>query len=1000
MSPCTIIVPSARHRSLTQRRIATLLEQFNLKLVFDLRIQAFYPFCESVLKAAHSRYRVLPEDLRALVLSAVLDRLRATEQLQHLGKLARFQGTSAALLKLIDEFQRAGYTPARILSKLAETSADTSRYAELATVYDAYWRELDRLGCIDQKRIAFEAREILFSRRLSDFHHGMILIEGFDRISPLQSDIMSGLAKYAEAIWMSFDYVEQADEASGGPTYEWNQSSFDNLVTHMKPQVVHQSSASAKLVATTGEHIGMFRALDRYAEMREIAARCKEAIRLRETRPAQLMVVARHIDKYRSAIESAFEDAGVPYFLDHSIAAEELPFIQFIRDLLNLPLKNSAGLDFVRPATIACLRNRFLNTTALGMTPPDLEYLDSVSLESAMLGGSDQWTRVLSRCNSEIHKAVDTFFSSLRALCVQATCVQHCATLEDLLEKLVMLPSAPAPDVHNKVVQQSRQGERILRRALKTLIREEQLLDNRPVSFKEFLGKLETLLLRANFTASGGNDAVLITSADTAPNECFSEIFIAGLVEGEFPRRGGQAGFAGQDELARWGTFGIDLSNPRAEPGFETALYRSLFARADKVTLSYPQFEMAGDEKTPSFFIAEAQGTQEPHLPLTEPMARARSNPVSAASAIAGWLWYRHPDHSQLPATLSGQSEIAGQWSSLSDAVTAGLGRLKGGAQSVYNGYLVPLVESQALKVAAKDSWSATQLNNYGQCPFKYWLAGVLHYSPRAEGSALLSPKLQGMTYHKVLEMYYRRLSEENIDHTTGVQEITFQESVSAAFAWLCQQPDFSPGPYWSNEQQDIRLRLHRFLQWESESRRHAGRPQKFEVKFGRSGDQSEPPLVLHTESAGDIKISGAIDRIDFEPSTADDGPRVVHLVDYKSGGTPMKTKDALDGINIQLPLYALAVENQLLPASTVASASYLSVRQAKATGSFNFKAQHMDVLNVTRQHVSDFVRRASSGDFRVSPANKDVCKNCEHQTVCRIAELRQARKTCEGADD
>ncbi len=1006
LSPCTVVVPSARHRLITQRHIGAMLEEHALKIAFNLQIEAFYPFCESVLKASQIRYRALPEDLRALVLGTVLSQMRATDRLQHLSKLVGFPGTSSALLKLIDEFQRAGYTPNDVLSRLSASSAEQSRYVELATIYDAYWRELDRLQVIDQKRIAFEAREALFARRLDNFHKGMILVDGFDRISPLQADIIAGLPRYAEQVWMTFDYVETTAEAHGGPTYEWNASSFANLELHMNPQIIRHGMETAKAVSTTGEHIEVFRALDRFAEMQEIAARCKEAIHKDKVRPSRLLVVARQIDKYRGAVEAAFQQSGVPYYLDLSIAYEELPFIQFVLDLLSLPLTGDAGQgDFPRAKTISCLRSKFLNTQSLEMTPADVDYLDAKSLERAIVGGKEQWQKVLSAGRSDVRAGMEKFFAHLNALNTPATCTQHVGALEDLLDKLLTLPSGKTTDARSKLVQQSRQGEKALRRCLQILIEEEQLFDLPSLSFKEFLSKLEPLLSRGSFTARGTGEAVLITSADTAPNRGFSHVFIAGLVEGEFPRRGGQAGFAGQDELARWSTFNIDLKNPRGEPGFEAALYRSLYARSDRVTLSFPQFEMGGDEKIPSFFVAEAQGVAEANVPLTEPMARALQKPVSARDAIGGWLWHQNRRlDMQLPPELANQPAIDGLWESLSDAVTAGVSRLFGNPQNTYNGYLVPLVESQALTIAAKDSWSATQLNNYGQCPFKYWLSGVLQLQPRVEGGTALSAKLQGLAYHKVLEDYYRQLNEKNIDHRAGVRDDIFELALASGLTWLAHQQDFNPGPYWSNEKEDMRLRLKRFLQWESQVRKNIGQPARFEVKFGRRGPDSLPPLVLKTDS-GNIKISGAIDRIDLASSAAHTPGETapgqttpeVHLVDYKSGSSPMKPDDAVRGTNIQLPLYALAVEASIIPGSRVASASYLSVRQAKVAGNFQFKTEaHMEIPNITRRHVENFVRDASRGDFHVQPATFDVCKTCDHKQVCRISELRHAQVSAE----
>ncbi len=38
---------------------------------------------------------------------------------------------------------------------------------------------------------------------------------------------------------------------------------------------------------------------------------------------------------------------------------------------------------------------------------------------------------------------------------------------------------------------------------------------------------------------------------------------MAGLIEGEFPRRGEKIGFLSRDEVRKWISYGIDIENPQ-----------------------------------------------------------------------------------------------------------------------------------------------------------------------------------------------------------------------------------------------------------------------------------------------------------------------------------------------------------------------------------------------------------------------------------------------------
>jgi ATP-dependent helicase/DNAse subunit B len=124
--------------------------------------------------------------------------------------------------------------------------------------------------------------------------------------------------------------------------------------------------------------------------------------------------------------------------------------------------------------------------------------------------------------------------------------------------------------------------------------------------------------------------------------------------------------------------------------------------------------------------------------------------------------------------------------------------------------------------------------------------------------------------------------------------------------------------------------------------------------------------------------------------------PRV-RLVDYKAGSASISRDDALSGRNIQLPLYALAIERAIMPGSKVASAMYLSVSSGEPSGRLSFEPsaseqqadENINIIDVVEQHVRNFVTGIESGDFTVHPNGSSVCTRCDHRAVCRIKELQ-----------
>jgi ATP-dependent helicase/DNAse subunit B len=127
------------------------------------------------------------------------------------------------------------------------------------------------------------------------------------------------------------------------------------------------------------------------------------------------------------------------------------------------------------------------------------------------------------------------------------------------------------------------------------------------------------------------------------------------------------------------------------------------------------------------------------------------------------------------------------------------------------------------------------------------------------------------------------------------------------------------------------------------------------------------------------------VDRIDVAP-----GGRV-RVVDYKSSSANISKKEALAGRNMQLPVYAMAVSESILPDTHVSGGVYLSFSKGDSVGSLDFGGgdnPDEDYVAVTKEKILDFVRQVKSGKFVVEPSSETVCSNCDHGQICRIGEL------------
>jgi ATP-dependent helicase/nuclease subunit B len=199
-------------------------------------------------------------------------------------------------------------------------------------------------------------------------------------------------------------------------------------------------------------------------------------------------------------------------------------------------------------------------------------------------------------------------------------------------------------------------------------------------------------------------------------------------------------------------------------------------------------------------------------------------------------------------------------------------------------------------------------------------------------------------------------------------------------------------------------------------------RPAYFEVRFGPGSRSSESaddatlstdkPFQLEAKIDGRsevVQFTGQIDRIDV--GRVGDRP-VFNVIDYKTGARTIVKPDEINaGRQIQLPLYALAVEQLLLADEKAAalSAGYWSVLgqgyRAKARTGGPLAINEVDGSRVTLAkdwkstqdqlvaRIGEMIAAIRRGEFPVFNENQQCTSHCDLRTICRIAHVRSVEK-------
>ena len=260
-----------------------------------------------------------------------------------------------------------------------------------------------------------------------------------------------------------------------------------------------------------------------------------------------------------------------------------------------------------------------------------------------------------------------------------------------------------------------------------------------------------------------------------------------------------------------------------------------------------------------------------------------------------------------------------------------------------------------------KKIFSASQLTQLGQCPFKWFSARLLKLKELTEAESELSAAFRGNLYHRTLE-----LSLESIKTASDLATFN-QEQLAKAFATAEQELNLTQLPGWNARRQEhlnllqLNLTTSEFLPLDRE--------------------------VIATETKFDIQwnglqIQGQVDRIDRTPTG-------LAVIDYKTSGTiPPGIKDATGkaNIDVQLAVYrdAIALAN---PEATIDTTAYYSLTKQKIIS----RPQKEPVA------LAEFAQRVKShlqqGYYPVSPdVDYKACRYCNYDPVCRKGD-RLSRK-------
>jgi ATP-dependent helicase/DNAse subunit B len=930
------------------------------------------------------------------------------------------QGTAKQLREAINQLRTSGIDWQHLQEdSTSEDAGAADKLADLITFYQAYETRLGSLWA-DRADIHRAVSEILdqnpahaerlMKRIFPDID--LVIVSGFDVLSLHDFAILTGIANLPSMkMGIVLDFDEQNESLFGhikadhdrflSCGFEGHNAGIEtptaarnlHFARNLFRAKLGERSPTDKL--DLRDQISLLSPTNRIQEVEEIAKLIK---RLALNQPSlalhQVCVTFYTLDAYAPLIREIFPFHGIPYSLEWGERLENSTVIVSIFSLLE------------QIQGIASSRTR-------------------EQVERSPYFQTDDWDSVIDSCGLNMDLPPDVFRESFDRL------MDTLKVLQQILKG--SWESKTRFAVHK--VNAFREFRRLIDELVEFL--KMRFGTETCYPFNSYIRWLRLMTSQTTYQWENPNgDGVRILPLIQTKDLSFDTVILGGLVDGDFPA-----------------VFRSDTFLPSKHRGTESdrlredrfLFYQALTLYRKQLYLLRPQHN--GDvELTPSAFIGELQRVAEINTDVDDDDTLSSTEDFlkNYGTYVWGHSETEPVEKPAAPSTLSPRLDL------IAHNVRVEKSRTVTHEFPQYEGQLVSDLLSpashRALERRREWTYSATQLETYGECPFRYFSDNVLRLKQIEEEEPGLTSIERGSLAHKILFEFYdwRRNAPPISDCTDEQFEEAYKDLHRIARSHLDAEMDRrhlnrTDRLFWDIEAERLigghgrTGSLPAFLEAEK-GRKFEVHPRYFEVGFGLS-DRSGPtdPHLGSREAikVGEVSLSGKIDRVEL-------GDGMFIIGDYKTGRTAPKLNDILEGRSLQLLLYIAAVEQLLQQQSPSIPSVKESLESIKGVGgvyyilqeeskaelgigdkeynkrAFQAPSQNRQlvpnrwydigdteddsefdalrcIVDETIKYANEYVRSIAEGDFQLTPHDKTkVCRYCSFKRICRVGVIAE----------
>lgn len=1056
---CLWLAPTARSAADVRAR----LPGRELSACLSPGVMTFDNFAASVLRSAADPIYPISGVLKRQLLQRLVDEAHQLGELDYFAPIADTAGFVDLLAEFISDLKRHEVWPEQYLAA-CRRGRSGRKDRELALLYQRYQDGLNQGRLYDAEGRFWWARTLLRDGAAESGACPRLLVaDGFTDFTHTQHEILEGLAARAEWLLISLpldveDGRPELFRKSGDTLAELRRRHADLQVatqprsdqldwpafSHVERQLFRNPREQTQADSTARIEIGA--AAGQLGEVRWIARTIKQLLfegdPLRPgvaVRPGDVAVVFRGLQMLGPLVAEVFDEYGLPLALEAAPTLDRVPALAAFLAIVRLEVE-----DWPLEGLLAVIANTYFQPDwpawRAGQAAIDVDW---IARELQIPAGSELLRAAVARwaagddppIASDESADIATFVARRRHLERREHARGAMPLLEQLATVLGRLPreatgndwslalESLASEIH---FDQALDGAENVRdrdawnRLLAALAAEDRLSAQlgrpaRRLDRHRLLVLLEDLC-RWEHLPGGTPEAgrIRVLSAPSVRGLSIPYLFIAGLAESSFPQhRSPQFHAAGEIESLRTAGLRFDASHDQSED--EMLLFYEVLTRATwRLYLSYPALDESAQRLLPSPYLIEVEracgpgsvvrhepSPLESTIPAGTPLSPQEMRVKGVADALAGSpqllaaaLQVDDPLTRHLRAAWQthiarSDRDVFGTWEGLIQGTAA--------------------VEQLAGRFGSEHCWSASDLEQYAYCPFRFLLERVLHVAPLADLQLDIDAANRGRLMHEALARVYRRLGAAPVDPAVADPDRFRQEFQQVVDELLRQADDPSPlAPAWQSIDRRVLQRwcenyLRQAIDYADQ---HADldqppRPAYFEVSFGIAGEATAPPSTAapwRLEHQGEqLLLRGRIDRVDL---ATHDGRTLLNIVDYKSGAGKKSGKQ-LDPTALQADLYAAAAAELLFAdqGATTYGSGYWYLRKLGYSAAFaNRTPAESEAYQARREELARtvFALAAGSrrGEFPIYSRDEECTGHCALHTVCRVNQIRVLEKS------